>query len=87
MRMALLKMEENGKCILDLFELMTITALLVDREDFNTLSVDDMYYKEFIKMPDFAGDSHKHDVDEFTSEAWLKLRAALVTAQKIIAQA
>ena len=42
-RQAFLGLETDGKCIFDLFELLAVAVLVLNRESMNTLDADDDY--------------------------------------------
>jgi hypothetical protein len=62
--------DKNGECIFDLFQLMQLAVLVIDRNKINTLGVDEMYLEHLIDVPD---KEDEQALKEYFDDAWTRL--------------
>lgn len=85
-RCAMQEIYKGGERLLTPIELVAITVLLIDSDDFNVLYLDHDFYKEFIGMPE---ESEKQAVEHFENEVYTRLQvrtelAEIITQQSLI---
>ena len=76
-RLALLEMKENGECVYNLFELMMVSSLFIEREYMNVMKSDMEFFQEFLEIPDFSREKNKREVDEYVTYCVGRLEAAV----------